>query len=80
MDIYLVIHFPVTQNKMPAGRTKKITLKIYNKIYITRAFYIIIHSNNTLLREVNWIPKRKKTNKKGERNVNNLVSEKELKY
>lgn len=32
------------------------------------------------MREVNWIPKRKKTNKKGERNVNNLVSEKELKY
>lgn len=45
---HLVIHFPVEQNKMPAGRTKKITLKIYDKIYVTRAFYIIIHSNNTL--------------------------------
>lgn len=45
---HLVIHFPVTQNKMPPGRTKKITLKIYDKIYVTRAFYIIIHSNNTL--------------------------------
>lgn len=45
---HLVIHFPVKQNKMPAGRTKKITLKIYDKIYVTRAFYIIIHSNNTL--------------------------------
>lgn len=45
---WIVIHFPVTQNKMPAGRIKKINLKIYDKIYVTRAFYIIIYSNNNL--------------------------------